>query len=252
MVFFYLPGGVPVYLYPFIVGMGATVGLAWSVLRVSSKNSILIANAGLAAILGGIIAGRLFYVLTNWSNFQGSVLEIFQIYLGGFSWIGALLGAILFTIGYGLIKRISPLQLLDSLVPLAGVVVMSIWLASWLDGYAYGQATDWWWAFPARDGWGRLAPRFPVQVIGALTALGTIWAAELLTKYLAVPGQIAAATASLMSLVYFLLAFTRVDYVETFLGFRIDALIALTIAVVSSGYLLISWRQNGVDKKGRF
>jgi prolipoprotein diacylglyceryltransferase len=252
VVFFYLPGGVPVYLYPFIVGMGATVGLAWSVLRASSKNCILIANAGLAAILGGMIAGRLFYVLTDWSNFQGQGLEIFQIYLGGFSWVGALLGASLFTIGYGFIKRFSPLRLLDSLVPFVGVVVMSIWLASWLDGYAYGRAADWWWEFPARDGWGRLAPRFPVQVIGALTALGTIWAAEFLTKFLTVPGQITAATAYLMSLVYFLLAFTRIDYVETFLGFRIDALIALTITVVSGGYLLISWRQNAEDKKDSF
>lgn len=246
MVIFYLPGGVPVYLYPIIVGLGATVGLSWSVLRASSEDRILIANAGLAAILGGMIGGRLFYVLTDCSNFQDQVSEIFQIYLGGFSWIGALLGATLFTIGYGFIKRFSPLRLLDSLVFFVGVVVMSIWLASWLDGYAYGQAADWWWAFPARDWWGRLAPRFPVQVMGALAALGTIWAAEFLTKYLAVPGQIAAAAAFLISLVYFLLAFTRIDYVATLLGFRIDALVALTIAVISSSYLLISWRQSVV------
>ena len=235
------------YLYSFIVGMGATVGLAWSVLRASAEDSILIANSGLAAILGAVAGGRILYVLNDWSHYEGQVLETFQIYLGGFSWIGALLGAILFIVGYASIKHVSPLPLLDSLVPFAGAVVMSIWLASWLDGYAYGRAADWWWAFPARDGWGRLAPRFPAQVVGALTALATIWAADFLAKYLNVPGQIAAAAAFLLSLVYFLLAFTRADYVATFLGFRIDALVALAIAVISGSYLLTSWRQRAVS-----
>jgi prolipoprotein diacylglyceryltransferase len=246
VIIFYLPGGVPVYIYPLIVGMGATLGLTWSVLRASDGDGISIADAGLAAILGGVIGGRFLYVLIDWSNYQGQVLEILQLYLGGFSWIGALLGAILFTVGYAFIKHKSPLRLLDSLAPFAGIVVLSIWLASWLDGYAYGRAADWWWAFPARDGWGRLAPRFPVQVIGALTALGTIWAAEFLTKYLTVPGQIAAVAAFLLSLVYFLLAFTRADYVATFWGFRIDALLALAIVFISGSYLLISWRQRAV------
>jgi phosphatidylglycerol:prolipoprotein diacylglycerol transferase len=222
--------------------MGATIGLAWSVLRASTEDSISIANAGLAAILGGVIGGRFLFVLIDWSYYHSQVLEIFQLYLGGLSWIGALLGAILFTAGYAFIKHVSPLWLLDSLVPFAGVVVMSIWVASWLDGYAYGGAADWWWAFPARDGWGRLAPRFPVQIIGALTALGTIWAAEFLAKYLTVPGQIAAAAAFMLSLVYFLLAFTRADYVVVFWGIRIDALVALAIVFISGSYLLISWR----------
>lgn len=246
MIIFYLPGGVPVYLYPFIVGLGATVGLAWSVLRASAEDRILIANAGLAAIVGAIVGGRIFYVLNDWSHYQDQMLETIQIYLGGFSWIGALLGAILFIVGFAFIKHESPLRLLDSLVPFAGAVVMSVWLASWMDGYASGRASDWWWAFPARDGWGRLAPRFPVQVIGALTALGTVWAADFLAKYFAVPGQIAASSAFLFSLVYFLLVFTRADYVETFLGIRVDALAALVIAFITGSYLLISWRQRTV------
>jgi len=67
--------------------MGATIGLAWSVLWASTEDSISIANAGLAAILGGVIGGRFLFVLIDWSYYHSQVLEIFQLYLGSsFIW----------------------------------------------------------------------------------------------------------------------------------------------------------------------
>lgn len=43
-------------------------------------------------IVGGLVGARLYHVLTDWSRYQDQLLAIFQVWQGGLSIIGALLG----------------------------------------------------------------------------------------------------------------------------------------------------------------
>ncbi|MGI6575295.1 MAG: prolipoprotein diacylglyceryl transferase [bacterium] len=55
----------------------------------------LLSNLALVAVIGGIIGARLIYVATNWAYYSTRPIEILQIYQGGLSFHGALIGGLL-------------------------------------------------------------------------------------------------------------------------------------------------------------
>ena len=153
-ILFYLPGDIPVYASPILIGLGGTIGLAWIAWRTPAEVRIRYLNTGLLALLGALLSGRILFVLLNWSYFQLHAAEIPLFFLGGFSWVGAYLGGFTSLVLIASLSnhKLGPLS--DAVLPLLGTLTVSAWLACWLDGCAYGRPTAAWWGLMAKDEWG--------------------------------------------------------------------------------------------------
>ena len=69
------------------------------------------------AVLGGLLGGRLFYVLLNWPVYAGSPLEMLALWHGGLVWYGGFLGGLLATWRYLRRRGIGFLQGADQVIP---------------------------------------------------------------------------------------------------------------------------------------
>jgi prolipoprotein diacylglyceryltransferase len=252
MIAFYLPGGVPVYAFSLILGMATTFGLAWVAVRAAltgdSSRALQQINAGLWAGFGALVAGRLTFVLLQWAYFQDHLAQSLQVFRGGLSWPGALVGGLLALSLYARItaqtrnttqshtafRRFNTLA--DDLLPLAGTLAVGVWLGCWLDGAAYGPlASDFppplnILGLPARDEWGLISIRIPVQLTGALVTLVLLW---ILDRYRKArrsktkPGAAASLGLLGFGLEMFLLSTLRSDPGLFWAGLRADAWAAL-------------------------
>ncbi|MGD9092193.1 MAG: prolipoprotein diacylglyceryl transferase, partial [Anaerolineales bacterium] len=146
MVAFYLPSGLPVYSYSLIFGIGAAAGLAWIAWQSPPGARRRHADVGLLVLLGGLVGGRLSFAILNWSYYENHLAEIPQIYLGGLAWPGAILGGFLVLEGYVVWTGESLGAYADTLFPLLVSLVVASWLGCWVDGCAYGNVSNAWWA----------------------------------------------------------------------------------------------------------
>jgi prolipoprotein diacylglyceryltransferase len=129
--------------------------------------------------------------------------------------------------------------LADGLLPLLGTLSIAAWLGSWSDGSAYGQLSDAWYALPARDEWGAIEPRLPVQLCGALLTLVLFASLEQARRWLRHPGLSASLGLLGWALICFGLSFLRADPAQTWSGLRLEAWGQLVLAGVGLVWLAI-------------
>lgn len=101
-----------------LVGIG--IG-TWLMIRVNRKHGYpLDSTLELLAlvVVGGILFGRIIYVMENWNEYSKYIPYIFAINDGGFSPLGILIGTCLATFAYGKERSMSALRLSDSLSPI--------------------------------------------------------------------------------------------------------------------------------------
>ena len=238
-VLFTLPGQVPVYLYSLLLGAAAAFGLGRAAQALGSGDSRAALLAGWTVLAAALVGARAGYVLANLPFFLENSLEILRPPLGGLSWAGAFGGGLLgLAVGSFLAGR--PVgQLLNALFPLFAAVGLAAWLGCWLDGCAYGALSDAAYALPARDEWGNLDPRVPVQLAGALLSLLSLLVFDLLSR------SRRSERAGLMSLVFFCLTLValhafRADPAPTWVGFRLDLAASAVYLVLSLLALALS------------
>jgi phosphatidylglycerol:prolipoprotein diacylglycerol transferase len=247
---FELPGGIPVYATSVLVGLGATLGLAWIAWQAPSELKIRHLDAGLWALLGALVCGRLAFVLLNWHYFQLNPGEIPLIYLGGFSWLGGILGGLLSLVLFATLSRYPLENLGDALLPLLGVMSISVWLGCWLDGRAYGRPTEAWWGLPANDEWGMISIREPIQLIGALSSLILIGLLILVFSQRVTPGVTGSLGLTGLSLIILLLSLLRADPEQSWHGLRFGTWMAMVLLVISGVGLLLAVMKGIRSKSG--
>jgi len=246
VVAFTLPGGFVVYAFSVLIGLGAATGLTWVAWKAPRREALGQVNAGLWTLFGGLIGGRALYVGLNWIYFQSHFLESLQIFQGGISWAGALIGGMLALYLYARLAHKSFGKLADAMQPLAAALVVSAWLGCWLDGYAYGPLVAWG-GVPARDEWGILNLRLPTQLFGALLTLGMYWVLErnkvgfLQRRGFGHPGRAASLALVGLSVQLFGLSFLMADPARLWNGLRLDAWAALGFAIFGSLVLFASF-----------
>lgn len=253
-VLFHLPSDLPVYLSSLLVGLGGTLGLALIAWRSPAEDKIRHLDQGLLVLLGMLIGGRFSFVILNWPYFQLNPAEIPMFYLGGFSWVGALLGGILILVIISIFSRKPFGILIDDFFPLLGMLAVSGWLACWLDGCAYGELSQAWWGLPAIDEWGVIADRIPTQLLGALSVLIlTVLSTSGLSRRFP-PGMMAGMGLIGLSLIMLVISLLQADPSPRWYGLRVDswaALIFLGICVIILLVIAITWTRkynNGTDQ----
>jgi phosphatidylglycerol:prolipoprotein diacylglycerol transferase len=221
-------------LYSIMLALGALVGLLLVSWRAPQKERIRYLDAGVLTLLGALVGGRVFSIVVNLNYFATHPGEIFQIWMGGFSGIGALVGGVLMIFLLALLWRFPLGALADTLIPLAGTLVIAAWMGCWLDACSYGAPSSAWWALPTGDEWGVTSDRVPVQLIGALATLLVIWLLDWGGQRLPVNGSGAAMGLFGMSSVLFGLSYLRADPTLIWNGLRLDAWGALGLMAFSA------------------
>ncbi|MBL7162191.1 MAG: prolipoprotein diacylglyceryl transferase [Anaerolineales bacterium] len=231
---FYLPGRVPVYTFSLLIAIASALGLFWVAKDAPEKKLQAGFSAGIWALFGAAIVGRSAFVAIHWGHFQDHPLEIPQIWLGGMSGSGALAGAILTIMLIAIISKNNLAELSDDLIPLLTAITVSAWLGCWVNGCLYGTEVQAWWGIPARDEWGEIATRWPLQPAGALLTLLIAWGVDQARGrgWLPSPGLAAALEVGCIALTLLWAASFRADPVPQWRNLGLDTWAALGLIVI--------------------
>jgi phosphatidylglycerol:prolipoprotein diacylglycerol transferase len=232
--------GVPVESYGALLTLGLIAAAAVT-LRGAQRAGESLVNAVdvvLGAMVGGVVGGRLAYTAIHWAYFVDHPGEAPQLWLGGLSWHGGLIGG---AIGVGLIARFRSKQpaarWLNLLAPGAALGTTFGWLACFLSACACGREV-----FPgdalfalaidSPDAYGGWAPRLPSQLFGAawgLITFGVVLAMR--QSRLRFPAFVA-----LYSAGSFVVGFSRADAAVWIGGLNIEQAFDLLMLVAGLGW----------------
>ncbi|MCD4801984.1 MAG: prolipoprotein diacylglyceryl transferase [Anaerolineales bacterium] len=160
-------------LYSIILTCSAALGLGLSAWMAAERKRFIV-DAGIGLIFVSLLGARIGYVFLNFSFFRNHASQIPQIWLGGLSWPGALMGAGAALLGIHLIWKEPLGELADSYLPLVGTVAAAIWMTGWGAGVGYGPRTSAWFGIPVRDLFGVVENRWPLPILGTVLSAGWI------------------------------------------------------------------------------
>ena len=148
------------------------------------------------AVVGIILGGRLGYILFyDFGEFAQNPLRIFEIWKGGMSFHGGLLGVLLAMILFARKHGFSPFNLFDIITAAAPVGIFCVRLTNFINGELFGKPTDLPWAIAFPNG--GPVPRHPSQLYEAalegLVMFLILWLLTYQWKKLRQPGFIAGA-----------------------------------------------------------
>ncbi len=118
------------------------------------------------AVIGIIVGGRLGYILFyDFAAFIQNPFRIIEVWKGGMSFHGGLLGVLLAMIVFARKRGFSPFSLFDVIAASAPIGIMSVRITNFINGELFGKPSDlpWAMAFPA----GGPLPRHPTQLYEA-------------------------------------------------------------------------------------
>ncbi len=173
-------GGVTIYSYGVMLALGFIVAALVARQRYMQqyKNPDMILDFVLAAVIGGILGARLFYVAGHWSEFSGHLGNVFQLNMSGLVFYGGLIFGLAGALLVGYLRKIrfwSIMDLAGLCVPLALAIGR---VGCLLNGCCYGKRTGlpWGITYPASSG--IIGARHPTQIYELLLDLalfGLLW-----------------------------------------------------------------------------
>jgi phosphatidylglycerol:prolipoprotein diacylglycerol transferase len=146
---------LPIYGYGLMMVIGFLAGahLSKYLARRAGYDGEVIINAGLIALVSGVLGARLSHVIENWSEFTRPDLSPWQNFLnmvnlrsGGLTFYGGLILATPFTILYGIYKKFPIRPGLDFVAPGLMVGLAFGRLGCFLNGCCHGQECELPWA----------------------------------------------------------------------------------------------------------
>lgn len=142
------------------------------------KNPDVVLDLVLAAVVGGILGARLFYVVGHWSYYMAHTGEIFKVNMDGLVFYGGLILGLALTIVVGRLRRQNfwnTMDLAGLCVPLALAIGR---IGCLLNGCCYGKPTTLPWGITFPISTGIVGPRHPTQIYELLLDLalfGFLW-----------------------------------------------------------------------------
>ena len=205
---------VEIKSYGVMLLVAFTAGLWWLGRNAGAHGLQLpdIIDLGLSLLIGGVVGARGMFVLLEWAFYAQNPHTVINVWEGGLSFHGGVLGAIIAGLIYARIKRFPFLLLADlCAAPLAlGYSVARI--GCFLNGCCQGGPTTlpWGVCFPANAAQGiPLVPVQPTQIYASLASLGIFVLLVHLRDRYPRRGYLIAAYLVIYSFVRFLLEYTR-------------------------------------------
>jgi phosphatidylglycerol:prolipoprotein diacylglycerol transferase len=125
-----------------VIGFLAAVWVIKRLTRDFTPRSDLVLNAGLYALLAGLVGSRIFYVLHHFSEFRGNWLSVIAVWKGGLELLGGGLPAMLVILLYLRFYKLPARKYMDA-VAIGLLVALSFGrIGCFLNGCCYGKPTD--------------------------------------------------------------------------------------------------------------
>jgi phosphatidylglycerol:prolipoprotein diacylglycerol transferase len=197
-------------------------------------------NLSFWVLLGGLLGGRLIYIILNPGFFFQDPLEVFKVWHGGLVWYGGLLGGISGAFVYLKARKIPLLRALDIIVPFAALGQSIGRIGCFLNGCCYGRSAVWGMYFPVHNDY-----LIPIQLFSSLDLLAIFILLRFLQERTSIlssesrrHGCIFITYLLLLSLERFLMEFLRDDSSRSFFGLTVFQIIS---AVIFLAALLALW-----------
>jgi phosphatidylglycerol:prolipoprotein diacylglycerol transferase len=243
-------GNLNIPTYTVLLDLGLILGLVLTYFegKRALNDDTLALDAGLWAIIGGIVGGRIGYVLVNWRVFSEDWARAIRIWEGGLSFHGALLGGLLVMILFAQLQQkdkrtVSFWQLADVITPGLGLGIAFGWAACLMGGCAYGALGEGFGYAILPDLYGVEASRFATQAVGLAYSLVLFLGFWLLRGH----WPFAGASFLMYGLLYlagqFFLEFTRGDEAVYVGPWRLAQVLNLVLALAAAVGLLLLWWQ---------
>jgi prolipoprotein diacylglyceryltransferase len=226
--------------YAIILSACAAVGLLLSWLLVGREREHLI-DGGIILSLAILIGSRLSFVIRDFSFFQEYPLKIPQFWLGGLSWPGGVVGAVVGILLIWLIWKEPLGELIDGYLAFFGLLVVGIWLAGWGSQSGYGPTTESWFGIPVKDIFGIVNGRWPLPILGAVLSAG--WTTGVIffpLKRQQNPGFRGIMGVSGLILFNGIASFFRVDPAPSLWGIRLESWISCLLFAAALTYFYLS------------
>lgn len=108
--------GFRIAFYGIIIGIGILAGLwvAASDAKRRGQDPDIYLDYALYAIIISIMGARIYYVLFDWDNYKGDLLQILNLRAGGLAIYGGVIGAVITLTVYARVKKLSFFSLADT------------------------------------------------------------------------------------------------------------------------------------------
>ena len=237
-------GSFTVPWFGVMVALGSLIGL-WTASRRAMKVGIVpdkIFDVGVWLIVGGILGGRIFYVVTYWEkSFAGQpAWEIFAIRHGGLVYYGGLIGAALAGNFYARRKKLPIWKLADILAPSLALGYAIGRIGCLMNGCCYGRTCDLPWAihFPqTHETHG--AAIHPTQIYESLLNLGLYFAMAWFFKRRKFDGQVFAVYLMCYALARSFVEIFRGDYTPQHIHGGLTPAHLVSIGIFAAGLILL-------------
>ncbi len=248
-------GNLSVPTYTVLLDLGLILGLVLTYFEgrraLGSGETAL--DLGLWSVIGGIVGGRVGYVVANWSVFSQEPARIVRIWEGGLAFHGAFFGGLLVMAVVALFLRedreASFWTLADVVTPGLALGIAFGWAACLMGGCAYGRLGEGFGYAILPDLFGVEAPRFATQAVGlgfSLLLFAGFWLMRGRWPFDSAQGRSFRGAAFLMfNLLYFggqfLLEFTRGDEAIYLGPWRLAQVLDLALVLAAATGLMVLW-----------
>ena len=237
-------GDITLMSYTVLLDVALLVGL-YTAYRLARRyrlphNQVL--DAALWSVIGGLIGGRIHFVVANWEYYAAQPSEVWQFWRGGVSFGGGLLFGLGVCYLFSRARSISLWDILDPMAPALALASAIAWVGHLLAGSAYGRLGRGGGYLFLPDVYGYIDYRFATQWAGVAVSLFIFGLTWWLLHRRPQPGLPFAAYLILTGASQFALEFMRGDDTLLFGGLRIAQWLAL--AAVAAGLALAGVMRN--------
>lgn len=238
-------GPVTLYAYGATLALAflLAVALASHATRHSLRNLVpltepLLIDWGCWTILGGILGGRLLYVVLNWDAYRSQPLEMVAIWHGGLVWYGGLVGGVAAQWIYFKTKGIAFLQGTDQVIPFVALGHAVGRIGCFANGCCAGIPTSSWFAVRFPDS---PQPVVPTQLLesASLIVLYLLLRGLQTPAMLRRPGALFGLYLVGYAVIRWTLEFWRANQPMVWNGWTLHQLISLVVFVIGVGLLVV-------------
>ena len=194
-------------------------------------------------LLGGIVGGRLLYVILSWEFFRRAPQEIPAIWHGGLVWYGGFLGGVFAGWLYIRSKRLVFLRVLDQFIPFLALGHALGRLGCFLNGCCYGKPTDAWCGVTFVGQSERVLPTQLFEAAGLVLLFGLLRRLQQ-PRYLGRPGWLFGLYLGSYAVLRFFVEFLRGDQPIWWRGLTLPQLMSLVMWLAGCA-LLVRAMQKG-------
>ncbi len=210
-------------------------------------------DVALYTLVGAVIGARLLYVALDWPVYSARLYALFNVWEGGLSFHGGLIGGILGVWIYCRRRQKSFGAVMDQGAPAVALGYVFARLGCFLNGCCHGHESHLPWAMRFPHGELPNVPVHPTQLYAALSSLVILGILLQLRKIMRRPGHLFVAYLGLYSIARFLLEFTRAGATGRFMksipGLTIAQFASLIILVASASWIAATWPRSHSQKQ---